>query len=218
MEFVISDADNAEVGRADDGEIVASKARARIGCIDVRDGLPLVTRDAAAARVAGIGIAFAVRAAAADTSSQITVSAYCAIGSEFDPAPLLARLAAAGYRTCLPVITPKGQPLVFRTWSPGDPLVDRMWGIREPAPSAAVVAPDVLLVPLLAFDRAGWRLGYGGGYYDRTLARLRAARPTTAIGLAYDQQECDEVPRGGFDQPLDWVLTPSGPRCCADPR
>ena len=125
---------------------------------------------------------------------------------------LLARLARAGYRTCLPVLTPKGHPLVFRAWAAGEPLVPRMWGIREPAPTADVVEPDVLLVPLLAFDANGWRLGYGGGYYDRTLARLRVAKTIVAIGLAFDEQELAAVPHGPFDQPLDWVLTPSGPR------
>ena len=140
------------------------------------------------------------------------VSAYCAIGAEFDPSILLARLAASGHRTCLPVLTPKGQPLEFRVWSPGEPLVTRMWGIREPQPTAAEIEPDVLLVPLLAFDAHGWRLGYGGGYYDRTLQRLRARQPTIAIGVGFDEQEIGDVPHGPFDQPLDWVLTPTGVR------
>ena len=85
-----------------------------------------------------------------------------------------------------------------------------MWGIREPAPDAAIVDPDILLVPLLAFDAAGWRLGYGGGYYDRTLQRLRALKPVTAIGLAFDEQRVPAVPHGPFDQRLDWIVTGSG--------
>src|SRR5690606_31264049 len=97
---------------------------------------------------------------------------------------------------------------------PGDPTTEVSWGIRQPLPSAPEVSTDVMLVPLLAFDAAGHRLGYGGGYYDRTLALARAERKIVAIGLAYDVQEVAAVPRLDFDQRLDWVLTPSGPRRC----
>ena len=74
--------------------------------------------------------------------------------------------------------------------------------------------PDVLLVPLLAFDRNGWRLGYGGGFYDRTLAGLKARKPVIAVGIAYDELEVDAVPHESYDQRLDWVFTPSRPICC----
>ena len=185
-------------------DVDASKALLRDTCKREREALSASARDAAAARLAAHGIDFAGPVTGA------AISAYLAIGAELDPAPLLARLVAAGARTCLPVLTAKGNPLVFRAWSPGEPLVGRMWGIREPEPTAEIVEPDILLVPLLAFDAAGWRLGYGGGYYDRTLARLRALKPVVAIGLAFDEQQVDHVPRGPFDQPLDWVLTASG--------
>ena len=88
-------------------------------------------------------------------------------------------------------------------------MVERQWGITEPAESAEVLEPDVLLMPLLAFDDAGGRLGYGGGYYDRTLAGLRARRAVLAVGLAFDMQRVDSVPCLDYDEPLDWVLTPS---------
>jgi 5-formyltetrahydrofolate cyclo-ligase len=92
-----------------------------------------------------------------------------------------------------------------------------VWGIPEPKADKPVLEPNVLLVPLLAFDARGGRLGYGGGFYDRTLAGLRAKKPIVAIGLAYDEQQVDAVPHLDYDQRLDWVLTPSGPiRCQAD--
>jgi 5-formyltetrahydrofolate cyclo-ligase len=88
------------------------------------------------------------------------------------------------------------------------------WGIAEPMADKPEVEPDVLLVPLLAFDKHGHRLGYGGGFYDRTLMKLRVKKPVVAVGLAYDELEVDAVPHESYDQRLDWVLTPSGPRKC----
>lgn len=170
-----------------------------------RDRLVSDYRKEAAAQIAGLGIEFA------SPPRACVVSAYAAMGSEIDPAPIVERLASAGFRTCLPVIQPLGNPLRFRLWQPGEPLVARTWGIREPTESAPEVDPDILLVPLLAFDRRGMRLGYGGGYYDRTLERLRALKPVLAIGLAFREQEMPEVPIGPHDQRLDWVLTNDGP-------
>jgi 5-formyltetrahydrofolate cyclo-ligase len=90
------------------------------------------------------------------------------------------------------------------------------WGIVEPLPDKPAVDPDVLIVPLLAFDKRGYRLGYGGGFYDRTLARLRAVKPVITVGVAYDEQEVDVVPTDVYDQQLDWMLTPSGPKRFGD--
>ena len=139
-------------------------------------------------------------------------SSYRAIGTECDPLPLETALAAAGHTVGLPVIRRKGDPLQFRQWRHGDPLIARTWGILEPDETAAVVEPDVLLLPMLAFDAAGWRLGYGGGFYDRTLARLRGRKPIIAIALAFAAQEVDAVPHSAYDERLDWVLTPEGLR------
>jgi 5-formyltetrahydrofolate cyclo-ligase len=116
------------------------------------------------------------------------------------------------------VVSGQGQPLVFRSWKPGDTTSAAVWGIGEPLGSAPVVEPDVLLVPLLAFDADGYRLGYGGGFYDRTLARLRGMKSVVAIGLAFDEQQVDSVPHTGRDERLDWVLTPRGPLRCAEAR
>lgn len=143
---------------------------------------------------------------------QAVFSSYRAMGSECDTAPLEASLRERGHQIALPVIKKMAQPLLFRAWAPGDRLVARKWGIQEPDDQAAVLEPDVLLLPLLAFDRAGWRLGYGGGFYDRTLARLRAIKPIVTIGIAYDSQEVDAVPHSAYDERLDWIMTPTALR------
>jgi 5-formyltetrahydrofolate cyclo-ligase len=143
------------------------------------------------------------------------VSGFSAIRDEIDPAPLLKRLGEAGYRLALPAMQGKGKPLLFRAWTPGDAMGSAQWGIAEPLADKPVLEPDVVLVPLLAFDAHGYRLGYGGGFYDRTLLRLRAAKPVVAVGIAYDELKVDAVPHLDYDQRLDWVLTPSGPLRCS---
>jgi 5-formyltetrahydrofolate cyclo-ligase len=145
------------------------------------------------------------------------VSGFSAIRDEIDPAALLQRLLGEGHHLCLPVMQGKGLPLVFRAWSPGDAMGKVQWGISEPLPDKPVLEPDVVLVPLLAFDTQGFRLGYGGGFFDRTLARLRAIKPVVAVGIAYDELKVDAVPHRSYDERLDWVLTPSGPQRCSGP-
>jgi 5-formyltetrahydrofolate cyclo-ligase len=140
------------------------------------------------------------------------VGGFMPIGEEISPLPLMARLRAGGYRLALPVMMSKGQPLQFRAYTPGDSLIAAVWGIREPAPEQPVLQPDVLLAALLAFDDRGFRLGYGGGYYDRTINGLRRIKPLITIGLAFDEQRVDAVPHLDYDEPLDWILTPSGAR------
>ncbi len=144
------------------------------------------------------------------------VSAFAAMPDELDTAPLLARLHREGFRLCLPVMQGKGKPLLFRAWSPGDEMVEAVWGIREPKPDKPLLEPDIFLVPLLAFDGHGWRLGYGGGFFDRTLRAARAARPISAVGLGLTEVQVDAVPHLDYDERLDWVLTPSGPLRCVD--
>jgi 5-formyltetrahydrofolate cyclo-ligase len=137
------------------------------------------------------------------------VSGYSPMKSEFNPVPLMRKLADAGARLALPVTPKRGNPLIMRAWAFGDELASGVWGIREPGPEAPEVFPDIVLVPLAAFDRAGHRIGYGAGYYDLTIARIRALKPVTAIGLAFAAQEIDRVPATPFDQRLDLVLTES---------
>lgn len=134
------------------------------------------------------------------------VSAYWPMRSELDLRPALDALHARGTVLAMPVVLARATPLAFRRWAPGDRLVPAGFGTRVPE-HGAPVEPAVLVVPLLAFDRRGWRLGYGGGFYDRTLAALRARGPVRAIGLAYAAQEVPEVPTTVDDQPLDLIVT-----------
>jgi 5-formyltetrahydrofolate cyclo-ligase len=127
--------------------------------------------------------------------------------SEINPLPLLQRLSEAGARLALPAIAGRGKPLIMRAWEFGASLDRGQWGIREPKPEAPEVEPDILLVPLLAFDRAGYRLGYGAGYYDMTIHRLRGLKPVTAVGIAFAVQEVPKIPTTPRDERLDLVLT-----------
>ncbi len=135
------------------------------------------------------------------------VSGFMPLASEINPLPLMQKLAGQGARLALPVVAGRGKPLVMRAWEFGAPLDRGQWGIREPRPEAAEVEPDILLVPLLAFDRAGHRIGYGAGYYDLTIAHLRARKPVAAVGLAFAIQEVAAVPATPRDSRLDLVLT-----------
>ncbi len=138
---------------------------------------------------------------------QQIVSAFFPYQSEIDTRPLLGKLAGDGWTTCLPIVVVPGLPLEFRRWLPGAPTIPGVWNIPRPTEDAELVEPDVLIIPLLSFDRSGYRLGYGGGFYDRTLEKLRAKKNIIAIGVGYSAQEVDHVPAGDHDQPLDYVMT-----------
>jgi 5-formyltetrahydrofolate cyclo-ligase len=135
----------------------------------------------------------------------VPVSGYLPIRTEIDPIPAMAEAAAHG-PVGVPVIRAAGQPLVFSQWEPDCTLIDGPFGASVPA-TERLITPEVLIVPLVAFSRSGGRLGYGGGFYDRTLEGLRAQRPTLAIGFAYSAQEADDLPLEPTDQPLDLVVT-----------
>ena len=137
------------------------------------------------------------------------ISGYAPIRSEIDPMPLMRALAAAGHRLCLPVIEAAGRPLAFRAWAAGAAMEQGPFGAAIPT-DGAWLEPQVLLVPLLAFDRRGFRLGYGGGFYDRTLECLRGRGAVMAVGLAYAAQEVARVPTEPTDQRLDAILTEAG--------
>ncbi len=141
------------------------------------------------------------------------VSGFWPMAEELDIRPLMTALVEQGCRLALPVVVAKQQPLVFRAWRPGDSLEPGVFGTLHPSPACEVVEPDALIVPLLACDEEGWRLGYGGGFYDRTLERLRGRKPVTAIGVGFDAQLVADVPHGPEDQRLDWLLTDR--RACA---
>ncbi len=136
-----------------------------------------------------------------------TVSGYWPLRDELDPRPILSALATRGQRLCLPVVVESGALLVFRGWKPDVSLEPAAFGTQVPGADCPVLEPDLLLVPLLAFDRRGFRLGYGGGFYDRTLATLRGRRPVLAVGLAFAAQEVDAVPVEAGDEPLDRIVT-----------
>jgi 5-formyltetrahydrofolate cyclo-ligase len=168
-------------------------------------------RRAEAAASAGLAAAEAVseRVAALLTGFPKTtsVAGYWPVGTELDVRHTLSHLDLIGFGCALPVVVAKGEPLTFRIWTPQTPMERSGLGILAPAATVPVVDPDVLLVPLLAFDRAGYRLGYGAGFYDRTLERLRRSKNVTAIGIGFAGQEVDSVPRDQYDQPLDWLVT-----------
>jgi 5-formyltetrahydrofolate cyclo-ligase len=135
------------------------------------------------------------------------VSLYWPMRTEIDVRPLMADLLAKGVQVALPVMDGKGSPLRFRAWSPGVELVATQFGFMEPPNFATELLPDIVTVPLLGFDLHGNRLGYGGGYYDRTLAHLRQRGGVIAVGVAYDEQECPVIPVHGGDERLDMVVT-----------
>ena len=187
-------------------DVAAEKAALRKAALAARAALDETGRRSAALAIAELGAELAAREKPARASLFVSVK------GEIDMAPLADRLAAAGVRLCLPVIAAKAAPLVFRDWRPGDALEDKPFGLKEPPASAAEVTPDLLFVPLAAFDAGGGRIGYGGGFYDRTLEKLRAAGSALAVGVAFAAQEIACAPVAAHDQPLDYVLTETGLR------
>jgi 5-formyltetrahydrofolate cyclo-ligase len=176
------------------------KQRVRRQALARRDAIPADVRQAAAETIAAREFPFAV-------SPHTVVSGFMPLKSEINPLPLMRRLAEAGAMLALPVVAGRGKPLVMRAWRWGEPLAEGVWGLRQPRPEAPEVEPDILLVPLLAFDRAGHRIGYGAGYYDMTIARLRARKTVFALGIAFADQEVSTVPATPRDEKLDLVLT-----------
>jgi 5-formyltetrahydrofolate cyclo-ligase len=176
------------------------KATLRAAALAARDALSSEHRAAAAQAIAVRGLPIEIMPGA-------VVAGYSPIRSEIDPAPLLRKVAAPGVQLALPAIIAGDQPLKFRAWSLNDRLRRGPLGILEPPPDAAEIIPDILLVPLAAFDRLGHRIGYGAGHYDRTLAQLRQLKAITAIGVAFAAQQVEAVPALLHDVALDYVLT-----------
>jgi len=138
----------------------------------------------------------------------VPLAGYAQMRTEIDPTAALEEASAHG-PVCLPVIVAKAQPLKFREWTPDCAMIAGTFGAQIPE-SGDWITPEILIVPLLAFSRTGGRLGYGGGFYDRTLEQLRAVKPTLAIGFAYAAQEMDDLPLERTDQPLDLIVTEQG--------
>ena len=177
-----------------------SKGDLRKAALDARDAMGVASRADASEKLAARGLPFEMAPGA-------VISGYSPIRSELDPVPLMQKLAAQGAKLALPAILGRGKSLAFRAWVPGDRLTMGPLGILEPSPAAAELVPDIMLVPLAAFDRLGHRIGYGAGHYDFTLAHLRKLKPITAIGLAFAAQEIKAVPALAHDVALDYVLT-----------
>ena len=177
-----------------------TKSDLRAAALAARDALTVEQRAAAAQAMATRGLPLEI-------ARGTIVSGYSPIRSEIDPAPLMRALAAHGAQLALPAIMARGQSLAFRAWSPSDKLLLGPLGILEPSPAAIEVIPDIMLVPLAAFDRAGHRIGYGAGHYDYTLAHLRKLKHIIAVGLAFAAQEIVAVPALPHDVALDYVLT-----------
>jgi 5-formyltetrahydrofolate cyclo-ligase len=191
-------------------EVVSEKARLRDMMKVRRDGLADADGGLAKATAAFGGVVMDLAPPRRGEASPPVISSYLPIGSELDPRPLMRELTVQGAIGALPVIEAKAQPLIFRGYREGDALEEKLWGIREPLATAPIYLPDILVMPLLAFDAEGWRLGFGGGFYDRTLAKLRHEKAVVAVGLAYDEQRVNAVPHDDYDERLDFVLTPSG--------
>ncbi len=178
-----------------------SKAALRAQALNRRSLVTASEAKAFALRLAEIGAGLA-----AEHHAQ-SASGFWPIKDEISTLPLLESLARRGLITALPVMRGRDEPLTFRAWKRGEPLVEAKMKIMEPPPEAAEVLPDLLFVPLAAFDRQGGRLGYGAGYYDRSLAKLRALKKVIAIGVAFEVQELQDLPQEPHDEPLDYVLT-----------
>jgi 5-formyltetrahydrofolate cyclo-ligase len=176
------------------------KAELRKSSLARREAMPAAERQAAAG-------AIAARPFPLPINPGVIVSGFSPLKSEINPLPLLRKLADAGAKLALPVVAGRGKPLIMRAYAFGQELNSGVWGIREPKDDAPEVDPDILIVPLAAFDRHGNRIGYGAGYYDMTINRLRARKPVTAVGIAYAAQEVPDVPVTERDARLDLVLT-----------
>ncbi|HCH23423.1 MAG TPA: 5-formyltetrahydrofolate cyclo-ligase [Oceanospirillaceae bacterium] len=135
------------------------------------------------------------------------VSVFWPLAEELDTLPILHALHTAGHQVLLPIMQGAGKPLLFGCWAPGDVLVEAAFKTLQPSPEQARMTPDVMLCPLLAFDRNGYRMGYGGGFYDRSIAQIKAQGELCTIGIAFAAQEVDSIVIGEFDEPLDMIVT-----------
>ena len=193
--------------RAEDGQplmsVIEEKSRLRAWARERRTAAPSQApgeagerlRDNYLAAMADFGVAAGV------------VSGYWPMAGEIDVRPLMTRLVELGFTCALPVVTAPGRPLDFRRWCPGQALIEGPFGTRHPEPGEPSPRPDIVLAPLLAFDDLGTRLGWGGGYYDRTLEALGLRGPVLAVGIAFAAQRVDAVPHAPNDRRMDWVVT-----------
>ena len=184
-----------------------AESSSRTAKAELRVWAKAARRDAFARIGAAAAEAVRARAPAILPLAPAIVAAYWPMNDELDVRPMIGALVARGNLVALPVIQGRDRPLIFRRYVPGDALVAAAFGTSEPAADRPTLVPHLVIAPLLAFDRAGYRLGYGGGYYDRTLNALRKQAPTIAIGVGFAAQEVREIPREPSDARLDWIVT-----------
>jgi len=176
------------------------KTALRNATLAARDAMPAEERQRGAEAIATRPFPVAI-------TPGTVVSGFMPLKSEINPLLLLKALAGSGARLALPAIAGRGKPLIMRAYAFGDEFARGKWGIREPKPEQPEVFSDVLIVPLACFDRAGHRIGYGAGYYDMTIHRLRSMKKVVAVGIAFAAQEIAKVPATERDERLDLVLT-----------
>jgi 5-formyltetrahydrofolate cyclo-ligase len=181
------------------------KARARALARKKRQAIPSQVRESVGGRAAAWFLE------TIPLEANAIVSLYWPLADEFDCRPLLYALSSNHHPIALPLVTGRGRPLDFRIWKPGDPLIKRAFDVFEPHETAEKTQPRVVVTPFLAYNGQGFRLGYGGGYYDRTIRSLRDAGPElVAVGLGYAAQEMPALPCDENDEPLDWLVTERG--------
>jgi 5-formyltetrahydrofolate cyclo-ligase len=183
------------------------KAALRVELRAAREAVEPAQAAVAAEKIAQGALDFLLERTKLLDPEQTPVALYAALPGELDCLPLLQALTAKGFPTLLPVAGTKAAPLTFRRWRPGEPLAAGRYGLREPAATAPEMTPKILFAPLLGFDSEGTRLGFGGGYYDATLAYLRGAGLIAAGGLAFACQRAEKIPREAHDEKLDFVVT-----------
>ncbi len=187
------------------------KANLRRHTLARRDLVSHEEAHAAAVAICASGLALAERIAA---GARPAVSVYWPIRSELNTRLLIEALHAKGFAVGLPVMVAVKRPLLFRAFAPGDDLCKGPFGLSEPCANKPALEPGIVFAPLAAFDRKGFRLGYGGSIYDATLSALRKQHPLTAVGIAYAVQEADAVPTEPHDQKLDYIITENETICC----
>jgi len=190
-------------------DIKSTKHAARLQALARRDAIDATDRAAFSAKLV-------TRARELPIPRAAIVAGFIAIRSEIDPMPLMTALRDRGNSFALPVVLPDRETMIFRAWDGISDLVKSTFGLSVPHRSAPEVKPDVLLIPLAAFDRRGFRIGYGKGHYDRALARIEADGPVVKIGVAFSAQEIAEVPAEPHDRRLDYMLTEAEFFACKD--
>jgi 5-formyltetrahydrofolate cyclo-ligase len=187
--------------------LMTDKARLRAKFRALRDALPPTQSEAAARAVAMRALSVVLERTRGLDPARTPVALYAGLPGELDCLPLAQALTEQKFAILLPVAGARATPLAFRLWRPGDPLASGRFGLREPPETSPEMTPKILFAPLLAFDREGTRLGFGGGYYDATLAQLRAGGLIAAGGLAFSSQRAEMIPREKHDEKLDFVVT-----------